>query len=226
VVLSTRRLPRTTKIGLASGLSGLVSDLGHVDLEARTWIEFDPLGQLNRFQTTILANNTTEWFKVYGMVDGSTLHLDVAARGIQQSKQMQLPPGSFVNNEFSPLAMMPNLRVGQRWTLPVYHPLDFMNKPTILQAEVVREDYLVWGDLARVVRVVEYTTDKSDEPRGRVWVHRDGRVLQQEVRLLGSRLTFVRMAEDEAETISSTLKEDWRANLGSRYSRKSARDRQ
>ena len=42
--------------------------------------------------------------------------------------------------------------------------------------------------------------DGSQKPRGQLWVRHDGTVLKQEVTVLGSNITFVRLADEEAKT--------------------------
>jgi hypothetical protein len=67
------------------------------------------------------------------------------------------------------------------------------------------------GHLVRV-HVVTYHEDPSShrEPRCTLWVDRLGRVLKQEAVLLGSRMTFVRRADDAAAQLATTLAEEGR----------------
>ena len=89
----------------------------------------------------------------------------------------------------------------------MYNPLSFTGSPlSVLHANVEGEVTLFWED--RIVRplLVAYRDDPAAyrEPRVRLWVDRDGRVLKQESLMLGSTLAFVRRSDSDARMLART----------------------
>ncbi len=196
-------------------LRPLLAQLGTMDMDARSRVEIDPLGALSHFRSTVRIGEIADAVRVRGHVDGSQLHVEVRSGEFQYKKQLPLPPDALVGNELTPQAELPGLRVGQSWTMPVYSPF-YPNQPLeIWQASVDEEGMLQWNDEMVTTRIVSYRADSgaalgaSTKPRGRLWVARDGRVLQQESMLLNSQLRFVRMTSDETEALLASLGEDW-----------------
>src|SRR6185436_1668063 len=98
----------------------------------------------------------------------------------------------------------PNLHLGQAWTIPVFSPFRPNSPLEILQATVEAEEFIRWNGEVVPVWTVVYRRDagsgiaSAGKPRAKIWVRRDGLVLQQEVSLLNAELRFVRMSTSDA----------------------------
>ena len=53
----------------------------------------------------------------------------------------------------------------------------------------------------------------ASQPRGRLWVAFDGRVLQQEVTVFRSRIRFIRLTDEEAAAQVAQLSSNWLADV-------------
>jgi hypothetical protein len=202
-------------------LGALVREqVGNIDMDARSRLEIDPLGNLSSFRTSVRLSEIEGAIKMIGRVEESTLKLTVSAGSFTYRTEKFLPQNSLVFNELSPRALLVGLHVGQNWTVPVYSPFRPPNDPLeILHASVEYEDFLEWGGRAIPTNVVVYRNDPGAgvaagaRPRGRLWVRGDGRVLQQEVEVINSTMRFVRMPADEAAPFEKRLDADWLATI-------------
>ena len=119
-----------------------------------------------------------------------------------------LPANVTLGDELSPQATLPGLYHGRRWTVPMYSPVRSAPSPIeILHAEVSGGKMLAWKQTVVPVDLVVYREDPTSNrpPRSRLWVERSGRVLKQETTTMGSRLTFLRMSDEEAEGMAGRL---------------------
>jgi hypothetical protein len=121
----------------------------------------------------------------------------------------------------SPQPRLSGLRDGQTWTTEVFSPLQPPNDPVqIMQATVEGTEPMVWNGQAMDTRLVVYRTDPGTgpdgkgQPRGRVWVRPDGTVLKQQVMLLSSALSFVRMTDDEAAELAEAIAQELVPDFG------------
>jgi hypothetical protein len=130
----------------------------------------------------------------------------MAAGDLRYETTRHLPTTAMVGDELSPLATLPGLYEGRRWTVPMYSPLRAGQSPLeILHAEVGAEETLFWDGALTKVHVVSYREDPSSSrpSRCRLWVDQSGRVLRQEAALLGARVAFVRQSDDDAIRLAS-----------------------
>ncbi len=199
---------------LAGVLKPVFDDLGPLDIDKRSRLVIDPLGRPVDFDSRVRVANLPDAIRVKGQIEGSTLSLEVKSGELVYKRDCYLPPGALLTDELSPQGLMPRLRVGQRWTVPLYSPLRAANNPIeILEAVVDREDTIRWAGKVHPCRVIIYRSDAGsglmDRTRGRVWVRNDGLVLQQEVSVLKSDLRFVRLSDERAEPIYRALGEEW-----------------
>ncbi len=73
---------------------------------------------------------------------------------------------------------------------------------------------LAWGGRTVDTFLVVYRTDagaavgSAGGPRGKLWVRHDGMVLKQQMMIFRSTLTFLRMGEQEAESLAATASMD------------------
>jgi hypothetical protein len=168
------------------------------------------LGRLSSFRSTMWVQGHPEAIIITGKVQGTTLKGMVRTGRIEQPFERYLPPDALMGDELSPQARMPGLKVGQKWTVPVYSPLrsSGSNNPIeILQACVEGHETVVIGDETTKTLAVEYRSDsgailtQSHSLRGKLWVADDGTVLKQTAYLFGSQLTFLRAGKERTNEI-------------------------
>jgi hypothetical protein len=204
---------------LASALRGVLENLGELDIDKKSRLELDPLGRLVSFESRVRVASIVDAIKVQGQIEGSTLKLSVQSGEFHDKIERYLPPNALVADELSPQSLLPGLRVGQSWTVPMYSPFRAPNNPMeILQAVVEREDKITWGGRSVDCRLIVYRADSGSSlggnaTRGRVWVRNDGVVLRQEVAILRSHLQFVRVGDETAQDICLQLGPDCSAKL-------------
>jgi hypothetical protein len=204
---------------LASVLKPVLSDLGPLDIDKKSHLVIDPLRRPVEFESKVRVANLPDAIRVHGQIEGSTLRLAVQSGEFSHTVERSLPSNALVTDELSPHAMMPGLRVGQTWTVPLYSPFRPFNDPMeMLEAVVEREDKITWRGQPVACRVIIYRSDPGSglagkQTRGRVWVRTDGLVLRQEVGILNSHLQFIRLDDEQAKTIWRALGEDWNGVL-------------
>jgi hypothetical protein len=200
---------------LANVLKPLLRDLGPLDIDKWSRMVVDPLGRLVGFESRVRIGDLHDVIKVRGQIEGSVLKLTVQSGEIPHKIERYLPSNALMTDELSPQTRMPNLRVGQSWTVPLYSPfLPPTNPVEILQARVERSETLTWHQQRVPSKLVVYRGDpgsglSSDKVRGRLWVGDDGAVLQQEVMIRRSRLYFVRLPDAQATKMATELGPDW-----------------
>ncbi len=211
---------------IAPGLLGflvrpLLDQIGSHDLDARSRLEVDPLGRLVGFESKIRLAKLRDAIKMQGRIEGAQLKLHVQSGEWLYKTERYLPSNALVGDALSPQARLPELRVGQTWTMPVYNAFRPYNSPIeILQARVERNEPLVWNGRSISAQVVVYRADSGSalvaarEARGKLWVDPDeGTVLKQEVTVFSSRLQFVRLPRSHAQIFVAALGEDWGVDL-------------
>ena len=166
----------------------------------------DPLGRLTRFESTIGVGAAKELIRLTGEIVGNQALVSVRSGDFVYRSEVYLPSGALLSDALQPQTRLPGLRQGQAWTVPVYSPLRPPNAPVeILHAEVEGSELFSWEDRMERVWLVVYKSDPGAgsssrrEARGRLWVRRDGTVLRQEASIFGTKLTFSRVADDEAD---------------------------
>ena len=170
-----------------------------LELEAQSVFSVDPLGRLAGFQSSLGVQGALEKITMHGVVDGGRLRVTVRSGAYVRTTESYLPADALVGDALSPRERLPDLRIGQTWTVPVYSPFRPPNNPMeILKATVERDELVVHEGRAVSARLVVYRADTAQGSRsgvrGRVWVRGDGVVLKQELMVLNSRLVFVREA--------------------------------
>ncbi|MBX7167049.1 MAG: hypothetical protein K1X74_12030 [Pirellulales bacterium] len=186
-------------VPLMKAMGGVNLAGAEISLHAQSWINIDPLGQLIDFTTALSFGELHDFVQIHGEVDEGRLPIEVRCGDLRTRTMGYLPPSGMISDALSPQGRLPGLRVGQRWTEPVYSPLRPGNSPMeILQVSVERQEPLEWQGTLVPTLVVEYRNDAGaklgadDRVRGRMWVHPRGDVLKQEMYLLETRLIFVR----------------------------------
>ncbi|MCA9245627.1 MAG: hypothetical protein KDA42_00900 [Planctomycetales bacterium] len=204
VIISQLPLQELTPAWLGAIVS---KQLGEVDLDARTHLEMDALGEIASFRSTIGMPDIPNLVRMEGRVEDSILKLKIRTGEMQYDIEKALPSGALLAGELSPQSAFSRLELGQQWTVPVFSPLQSPSNPLeILVARVEAREDLIWDGRTYSSFVVAYRSDSgagrvaAQRAKGRIWVDEDGRVLQQEVSLLRSQLKFVRLTEQELET--------------------------
>jgi hypothetical protein len=183
-------------------------EFGPLRMDAESRIDIDPLGRLSTFRSTIHIGREAP-VVIHGQVDGPTLRISIKAGGLEPIVR-DLPATALVGDELAPQARLPDLHVGQSWTLPVYSPLRSPNSADpieVLQATVEGYESVQIGEESHLAMAVVYRNDSgsilagSRSPRGKLWVADDGIVLKQVSYVLGSRLQFVRASPARAKEI-------------------------
>jgi hypothetical protein len=175
-------------------------------MDARSVLFLDPLGRLTRFESTVGIDTVKDLISLKGELLGNQALVSIRSGEFVYRSEVRLPSGALLSDALQPQSRLPGLRHGQTWTVPVYSPLRPPNAPMeILHAEVEGYDVVPWEGRMERVWLVVYKNDPGaglsssrQDSRGRLWVRRDGIVVRQEVTVLGTRLTFSRIPEDEA----------------------------
>ncbi|MGE0606549.1 MAG: hypothetical protein AB7O62_05420 [Pirellulales bacterium] len=175
-----------------------------LDLLAESSFAIDPLGHLASFRAKLDTPDGLTLMNMQGVVNEDRLKVTVRADQLVHSTEMFLPADALVGDAFSPREQLPNLHIGQTWTVPVFSPFQPPTSPMeVLRASVERQEFLVHGQTAVQCWLVVYRADNggtskaAQAARGRVWVRTDGMVLKQEMLMFEHRLTFVRAEPDE-----------------------------
>ncbi len=179
--------------------------------------EFELLDSSVRLHDDSLA---APLIRIKGTVEDNRLALQfwIGAQQAPTSKDVPIPPQSLVSDEFSPRGFMPNLRLHQQWTTYQVSPLPPPGVQKVVTAKVEHYEPIAWNGEVTETLVVVYREDAgagswaADEYLGRLWVRpADGMVIKQEIMLLGARLTFVRLGEDENRELAERLEREWSA---------------
>ena len=203
--------------------------LGLLEKESRTLqldvdstLTIDSLDRLSRFESAVRFAPLEEPIKIRGTIDGSQLRLAVFTGQKWRASEVRLPRGALPGGDFSPHTQLPGLRSGQTWTVPSYSPLRPHQPIEILQAVVEGTEPTDWGGRTEETWLVVYRSDSgvavghSADTRGRLWVRPDGTVLKQQVTIFDCTMTFVRLPDDEAASLSAFVQSNWRA-IGKRW---------
>lgn len=195
---------------------------GSLSLEARNEVSIDPLGRLTAFESHVHVAGVADALKINGHVDGNQLHTSITSGEITVRDDRELPPGAFVGDQLFPQTMLPGLRVGQTWTMPVYSPFrPDKNLLQVLQAEVKAAERITWDGESVPTLCVVYRTDSGagfsgpQETRCKLWVRQDGLVLREHLTVFHSTLEFERLPVEKSERMIELLGDKWHRELTS-----------
>jgi hypothetical protein len=184
-----------------------------VAMDSRSTLVFDPLGRLSRFESSVAFASQEPFVKVRGSVDGAKMALWIRVGDLAPVEtEVAIPRNAMLGDTLSPQSRLPGLREGQMWTVESYGPLRPPNSPSeILCATVESRVPILWNGQVADAFLVVYRSDpgaaigSAGSPRGKLWVRRDGVVLRQQVMVLRSTLTFVRLPERESARLAAAL---------------------
>lgn len=193
----------------ANSLEGMSFDM-------RTLLMFDPLDRLHSFTTRIRSSSLGVPIRINGSIrdDKLKLHLNVAETGIDQPFEHAWPSQAAFGGELTPTLRLHRLHLGRRWTTEVYSPFAPPNAPVEMIEAHVKERLRVFHDGENLdAWLVEYLSMektgslRDGRLRATLWVADDGRVLQQQTQVFGSKLTFIREPDDKALRLADELLE-------------------
>lgn len=184
-------------------------------LRVETSLLFDPLKRLSSFQTRVKIPGSNDPLAVArGNLDKGQLQFSLQAGSFIYETEAPFEGKSILSDSFSPQAVLPNLREGQKWTVEIYSPFPTPQQSTsqipleVIQAKVEDRELIFWQNRPRLCWVVVYRNDpsRSVQPqggvRGRMWVEEGGQVLKQEATLGPGAIVLVRMSDEEAERLA------------------------
>jgi len=196
-----RRLP-LEKLPIAGLAESEAASIG-LEMETTNSVEVDPLGRLISFEIAMRLGSIERAVVLLGTVDANELNLTVSAGQWSYENTSYISDETMIADSLSPQPLLPGLRIGQTWTIPVYNPLSPQSRAVeILVAKVERQEFLHWNGRGVSTLLVQYYRDAGaglaadSLPRARAWVRGDGVVLQQEMDLFGSQLRFVRLPDE------------------------------
>ncbi len=191
-----------------------------VSVNVRTDMDFDPLGRLSRFDTSIslpgngdtTVSQANTAVHMMGTIDGPKLALWIRIGGGKPSESsVSVPRNVMIRDAFSPQSRLPDLHEGQTWTVETYSPLQMPGNDDpkeMLYAKVEGSALLNVGDQPVDTWVVVFRSDPGSSlgsrgnERGKLWVAKDGRVLKQEAVIFDSKMTFLRQKDDKAAALA------------------------
>jgi hypothetical protein len=217
--IHVRSLPLTATMssGLRAFLQLFAGRIDDLRMDAWSVLTIDQLGRLAQFESAVRVEPFQETISVTGTVDnGDQLQLQFHAGGASFHTEAYLPSHALLSDALSPQTQLPGLRTGQSWTVPVYSPLLPAKNPLeIIYAEVEGMEPIVWDDATQDTWLVVYRSEPksvigtNQAPRGKLWVRRDGTVLQQQVLFFDITITFVRLPDDEAAGLAERTGPKW-----------------
>ncbi len=178
--------------------SALLIDASNRLLEIKSSVSFQPSGQT---------------ISMHGVVKGAKLKLTVRSFDVELKTQIPLDTDALLSDALSPTTRLPNLYEGQTWTVNVLSPLKYPNNPhEILLAKVEGLRHIHHDGRATPAWLVTYHDNPGEKlstdtkPRAKLWVRTDGVVLKQEMPIFNSTMTFVRLPEPEALTLTRRVR--------------------
>jgi len=216
---------------LTGAMGPLERSMGGLEMDTESMVIIDPLGRLSQVESAIWFDPRKDAIRMRGTVEGNRLNVEVRAGGEKiGGQEVPLTPDALLGDALSPQTQLPQLRIGQKWTVPTY---SLLGPVEVLTARVERMERIFWaGDSVETWLVAYRNEDGSgleeeDSLRGRLWVRLDGTVLKQEMRLFSAPMTFVRLPDDAARRLEDRVEQKDRGRYiwRSRPSRSDSFDR-
>lgn len=211
-------LPATVRAMLNAFDSGGADLLSRAALDARSELSVDALGRPIAFRAVAAFGRSAPadeaagaplradppWLVLSadGRLEGEQFVLSLKPGGL--TTRIDLPTDGLLGDFLAPPARLPGLRTGQTWSAPLYNPLAGPGQPLeLLYAVVVGEELVRWNHAIVSAHKVEYRRDPGgslttqQQPRGKLWVDAQGRVIRQETPLpSGVQLALVLLPAD------------------------------
>ena len=185
-------------------------------LDASSELLIDTFGRLLRFDSAVQLAPLIDKIAMRGTVDGGQLELVVSSGNQSFSHEVFLPPKALLADALSPQTRLPDLHVGQTWSVPVFNPLWPSKSPIeIVSAKVEKSETVLWNGSREDAWLVVYRRDSGtgggdkQNVQSRLWVRRDGAVLRQEANLFDSPIVFVRLTDNDTVKLLKTAGRRW-----------------
>jgi len=193
-----------------SWMRHVVGDIGKMDIDAVTRIEFDSLDFFSSFDSRVAVNDIASVLRMSGRVKDSYLELTVRSGDLSYSTEFYTPDHSALSETLFPVGKLPYMYVGRRWQEKTYSPFRAPNlQVETVHAEVVSKVSIEFdGEQTSVLRI-DYRgisqpgMSESSRLQAIAWVRPTGEVLRQEVYVGNSRLRFDRMTEEESAEVGA-----------------------
>jgi hypothetical protein len=191
-----------------------------VDMLLATEMRFDKEQRFTSFQTIVDLGEMKGFLRLRGRTDErgklllTTRIGSVGGKEKSLRHELDLPTNAIINDSFAPRPELKNLRVGQKWTIPVYRPFPPNSPVQIVAAHAERHELILWDGHDVETILVVYRDEAGSglnatrEPIAREWVRSDGVVLQHEVRWSGTNIRFERIPEAFSETVTEFLSDE------------------
>ena len=191
--------------------------IGTLRMDATSLLTIDSLGKLASLDSAVRLDPMSELIHMRGIVEGQQLQLTVSSGSVSFNRDIDLPEDALFCDALSPQSQLPGLRLYQKWTVPIFSPLHPAKTPLeIIHANVDSREFVFWNGMMQDCWLVVYRSDSGteaannqDQPRGRLWVARDGTVLRQQVLLFDAVITFDRLTDAEAKTLAQAAGSYW-----------------
>ncbi|MGD0654175.1 MAG: hypothetical protein ABSA16_07530 [Thermoguttaceae bacterium] len=184
------------------------------EMDVQNTLTIDSLGKLLRFDSKIQLDPLNTVLRMQGIVDGPKMHVEVRSGDFSYTSDVSLPQHALLNDALSPQTQLPNLAVGQTWTVPAISPLRPMsNLMEILHATVEEKEPIYWNSVIYDAWLVVYRNDPgmsfgaNSRTRGKLWVLEDGTVIKQQAMIFDCLLSFVRMSSAETARLVKKCKQ-------------------
>lgn len=195
---------------------GPLDELGaQLTTDVASEVVFDPLGRPSRFESALRFQSLPDIIKVRGVIDGMKLSLTVRTGDFAYQRELTITPKAMLGDAMSPQTHLPGLRQGQTWTVELYSPLHPPTEPLeVLRVTVESMESIAYGGKRTDAWLVVYRSDPgasgrgAGSVRGKMWVSREGTVLQQQATLFKSTLTFTRMPDEEAARLAKKVESE------------------
>jgi len=185
-----------------------------LEMDVQSMVTIDTLGKFSRFDSKVQLKPLNIVLRMYGVVDGLQLRLEVHSNDFAYSTEVPLPQHALLSDALSPQTQLPNLAAGQTWTVPALSPLRPSNNlMEMLHAKVEGKELIYWNANICDAWLVVYHGDPgigfatSSNTRGKLWVLEDGTVIKQQAVIFDSTLSFVRMSKEESAQLLKKCQE-------------------
>ncbi len=179
-----------------------------INMDVESTIDVSSDGDLIRFQSLVRLEPLASLIELSGRQEGNRLTLTVQAGDVAYTTETYLQAKALLGEALSPQAELPGLRLGQRWTIPIYSPLRPPNSPIeVFNASVEGWETIDWQGQGVQVWVVAYRNESGfasaryARPEGRLWVTPEGSVLRQEAVVMDRALVFVRLTDQQTRSL-------------------------
>jgi hypothetical protein len=182
----------------------------NISFETQTEMTINSDGQLEHFTLHVSMDGAAELITVEGTREATQLVVRVASRSQHDAEPVKLlstsfalPENGLTTDDFSPSPRLANLSLGQTWRFESYQAFPPGRALRLTQANVQREELIIWNGDVETVYVVSYRDisnkgpTASSHPYSHLWVRDDGTVLKQKVIVSSLQLEFHRLPDDQ-----------------------------